>query len=86
MLVRGPNGLVFDVDGPVATGLLAAGLVTVVDETPATPSSEGVGQFDPSDFSVEEVLAYLDSAEPDEFNRVIAAEKAGKQRKTIIGM
>lgn len=47
------------------------------DAPPAEP-------FDPSKHPVDEVLAYLDSTtDEDEIARVIAAERDGKNRKTI---
>lgn len=42
------------------------------------------GPFDPSEHSVEEVLAYLDHVDRDVADRVIAAERDGKARKTIL--
>lgn len=42
------------------------------------------GPFDPSEHSVEEVLAYLDHVDRDVAARVIEAEQAGKARKTIL--
>lgn len=42
-----------------------------------------VSGFDPGEHSVAEVLAYL-ADNPDDAERVIAAEAAGKARKTIL--
>lgn len=42
------------------------------------------GPFEPSEHSVEEVLAYLDHVDRDVADRVIAAERDGKARKTIL--
>lgn len=61
-------------------------------EAPQSPyeSSNSPGRFDPSEHGVEQVLAYLgvgkdhDPVTAEEFDRVIAAERAGKQRKTIL--
>lgn len=39
--------------------------------------------FDPSAHSVDDVNAYLAQADPDEQTRVLEAEKAGKDRKTV---
>lgn len=56
-------------------------------EPPQTPQSPAV--FDPSGHNADEVIAYLDSLDTDdseavaEFERVIAAERNGKNRKTI---
>lgn len=44
------------------------------------------GPYDPSEHNVDEVVAYLDDADDAEFARVIAAEKAGKARKTILDL
>lgn len=41
--------------------------------------------FDPSDHTVDEVRKQLDKADTAERARIIAAEKAGKARSTIIG-
>ncbi|MET7933487.1 hypothetical protein [Streptomyces sp. NPDC005322] len=47
-----------------------------------TPPAE---QFDPSEHSAEQVLAYLDSTnDEDEIARVLEAEQHGKARKTIL--
>ncbi|MFJ3021481.1 hypothetical protein ACIPH4_11085 [Streptomyces tendae] len=65
---------------------LADGLV--VQDGP-TPTGEGE-QFDPSKHDAADVLAYLDSLGTDdsdaiaEHDRVIAAERDGKARKTIL--
>lgn len=40
--------------------------------------------FDPSEHDAAEVKAYLADASPDEFVRVMDAEKAGKARKTVL--
>lgn len=40
--------------------------------------------FDPGAHTVDEVNAYLASADPDERERVVEAEKAGKARVTIL--
>lgn len=47
----------------------------------AVPDDEA---FDPSDHGVPEVVAHLEQAEDGERARVIAAESAGKARKTIL--
>lgn len=41
------------------------------------------GAYDPSSHTVDEVLAQLETAEPGEFDRIVAAEAAGKARKGI---
>lgn len=41
-------------------------------------------QFDPSEHTVREVLAYLDSVDGEEAARVLAAEEAEENRKTIL--
>lgn len=43
------------------------------------------GTFDPSAHTVTEVNAYLTTASPEEYDRVMAAEVAGKNRSTITG-
>lgn len=49
------------------------------DETPPEPL------FDPSEHDVPTVLAHLETADETEDARVRAAERAGKNRKTILG-
>ena len=71
-------------------------LTPIVDEEPQDPEGEQETgdtppppQFDPSEHNADEVLSYLDSLGTDdsdavaEFQRVIAAERDGKNRKTI---
>ena len=41
--------------------------------------------FDPDEHTVDEVLAHLAKAEEDERERVLAAERAGKARKGVLG-
>lgn len=43
-----------------------------------------MAEFDPSQKSVDEVLKYLSTATKTERNRVLAAETAGKKRKTVL--
>jgi hypothetical protein len=42
------------------------------------------GTFDPAEHKAEEVVAHLEVAPEDEAARVLAAEKAGKGRKTVL--
>jgi hypothetical protein len=62
----------------------------VADENSVASATEGqatgspVVDFDPSGKSVAEVNDYLATADADEYDRVIAAEKAGKGRKGIL--
>ncbi|MFJ4847546.1 hypothetical protein [Streptomyces sp. NPDC088733] len=57
------------------------------DDTPPPPPADG--PYDPSKHNADEVIAHLDALDtedPDakaEFDRIIAAERAGKNRKTI---
>lgn len=44
-----------------------------------------VEPFDPSEHTVAEVQDHLDAADDDERERVLAAEAAGKARKSILG-
>jgi len=52
------------------------------------PSLEDVapGEFDPDGKKVPQVVKYLEGASDEEFARVIAAERAGQGRKTILDM
>ena len=45
---------------------------------------EPADEFDPSQANVDEVLEYLDGADDTERERVLAAEKDGKARKTVL--
>ena len=60
---------------PIWTG---AG-VTVEQQTAPQP-----GEFDPSEHTVDEVNAYLE-AHPDDSDRVLTLEEAGKARVGILG-
>lgn len=50
-------------------------------EVPATEDDDE--QFDPGDFTVDEVIAYVE-ANPDEADAILEAEAAGKNRSTLI--
>lgn len=53
------------------------------EESDETADEEETGGYNPSEYSVDEVLAYVD-AYPDERDAVLQAEKAGKNRKGIV--
>lgn len=53
--------------------------------TPADSTEEPADEFDPSSATVAEVNDYLEGADDAERTRVLAAEAAGKARKSIIG-
>ncbi|MCI7690317.1 MAG: trigger factor, partial [Trueperella pyogenes] len=54
-------------------------------EAPAESAAEApAGDFDPAEHKVDEVLAYVESADDTEKARVLEAEKNGKARKTLI--
>ena len=58
-----------------------------VDAAPAAapaPKAEAREAFDPGDHTVAEVEAYL-ADHPDETAAVLKAEKAGKNRQTLVG-
>lgn len=63
--------------------LLAAGYT--IDDEPDTPAEtvEETGEFNPADHTVAEVNEYLAHADVTEQERVLAAEKAGKDRSTV---
>lgn len=50
-------------------------------EPPAAKTS--TGPFDPADHTVPDVEAYV-AAHPDELDRIVAAELAGKNRSTLL--
>jgi hypothetical protein len=55
-------------------------------EVAEVPAEVPVAPFDPGAHTVAEVTAYLDSCDDDdEYDRVVAAELAGKHRKAIVG-
>lgn len=56
-------------------------VVAPIATPPVVAASHDV--FDPTDWPVAEVLAYLD-ANPDDSERVLALETAGKSRKSIL--
>lgn len=61
--------------------------VVAVDKPEQTETEQGSGpadEFDPGEHSVDDVLAYLESVDEAETERVLAAEQAGKARKTIL--
>lgn len=53
----------------------------VGDDEPQSAVSE---QFDPSAHKIEDVLAYLDGKDEAEVERVLAAERDGKNRSTLL--
>lgn len=80
--VTGPNGVTIALPVQVASGLVGAGYAAYTggQETPA-PTTAGP---DLTGAPVAEVLDYLANASEAERARVIAEEKAGRARKTII--
>lgn len=60
---------------------------TATSESAADKDAEDkVEAFDPSKATVDEVKDYLDGADATERERVLAAEEAGKGRKTILDL
>jgi hypothetical protein len=55
------------------------------DPRPAGSNEGTPDAFDPSAHTVSQVQDYLDGADPTERERVLAAERAGKDRATITG-
>jgi hypothetical protein len=76
--VRGEAGPGDPIGGP-AIG--PSGTAVGEGEVPEAPA-EGE-EFDPSGYTIDQVLAYVD-ANPDEVDSVLAAEEAGKARSTLI--
>lgn len=52
------------------------------DVTPAPESTDGA--YDPADHNYDEVIAHLESATDVERDRVLALERDGKKRKTVL--
>lgn len=64
-----------------------AATATATSESAADKDAEDkVELFDPSKATVDEVKDYLDGADATERERVLAAEEAGKGRKTILDL
>ena len=74
---------------PYATSLppelTGGGEATPMSTGSPLPAGEsvGAGAYDPDDHTVNEVLDYVDD-HPDEVDAVLAAERAGKNRTTLI--
>lgn len=75
-----PEGEVEHPDFTVSASVKAAG----ADKAEDAASDAEAAAFDPSDHKVDEVVAYAQDADAAERERVLAAEKAGKARKTLI--
>jgi hypothetical protein len=69
--------------GDEAAPSRAAALKSGTDDDDELAIAPGSG-YDPTDNTVDDVLAYVDK-HPDEADRVLAAEKAGKNRTTLVG-
>jgi hypothetical protein len=54
------------------------------DDTTAAEAAVTGGQFNPSDHTVDDVVAHLDTVDADEHERILAAEQGGKARSTIL--
>lgn len=68
--------------------LQLAGGYQIVDAEPVPAEGTAVESsqlYDPSNYTVDEVNAYLSEASPEERERVLAAEREGKARKGILG-
>lgn len=70
-------------DQGLAVGSDAPGLVAGGDDAPKDPAQEP--PFDPEQLSVADVNSLLGSASPAEREAVVKAERAGKNRKGIVG-
>jgi hypothetical protein len=55
------------------------------DAIPGPAPDNQEAQFDPADHNIEEVEAYIASADATERERILAAEREGKARKGILG-
>jgi hypothetical protein len=76
-----PDGVRYRTEDPLeVTRLKAIGYT----DTRKRPPTIGDLQFHPDDHSVDEVLTYV-AEHPAEAERVIAEEKAGKARVTLVG-
>ena len=57
---------------------------TGAEAEPKQQQKQQQAQFDPGEHTVADVQAYLEK-HPDEYDAVLAAEKAGKNRATLTG-
>jgi hypothetical protein len=71
------KGNTYRVDPASAASLVERGVAVLVDED--------ADKFDPSAHDVKAVNDYLRDASPAERHRVLAAERAGKARTTVLG-
>lgn len=71
------KGNTYRVDPGSAASLVERGVAALVDEDE--------GKFDPSSHGAKAVNDYLRDASPSERHRVLAAERAGKARTTVLG-
>lgn len=83
------TGDIFDTAGQPADTVLDVsfrGNWVLIEPDPEPDPAPAVAAFDPSEHTVEEVQAYLASldGDDDEVQRVLAAEKARKNRKTVV--
>ena len=76
-----PDGIRYRTEDPLEVTRLKA---TGYTETQKRPPTIVDLQFHPVDHSVDEVLTYV-AEHPAEAERVIAEEKAGKARVTLVG-
>lgn len=75
-----------DTDGQIATeGQQADSSTAPADSTDSGDSGDSGGEFDPSQHTVAQVNSYLDSADDDERERVLQAERDGQGRTGIVG-
>lgn len=49
-----------------------------------TESTPEVADFDPADHTADQVIDQLEEATPDEKDRIVSAELAGKKRKSVL--
>lgn len=54
------------------------------DAAPAMPATPTPGEFDPADHTVSDVVDYM-AAHPDDADRVLELERAGRNRVGIVG-
>lgn len=76
-----PDGETFRSESPVEITRLRSRGYTLEGESVVTFADT---QFHPGDHKVDEVKAYI-ALHPEDANRVIAEEKAGQARVTIVG-
>ncbi len=86
MRVRHTGGAVINVTDEKGQRLLAGGQFHPVEDDETEPvENDDADLFDPSEHTVEDVQAHLADADEAETERVLDAERNGKNRSSLVG-